>query len=183
MINPSGRINESILSSSYRFDNNNNPGQEFFRLDTERNNLDISMSSVWSTPRNSHLELDKFVLSKGESIGGAANNMMMTPRMYQQQSSNNKLNDTNSSMIMLRQGSVASERSTLQHQRSSAEASEIEREVFKHSRYQNTGSNSLDKKYDPEAMKKSLMMSMQIQLQQLVNKINEKEKAYMEQEK
>jgi hypothetical protein len=52
---------------------------------------------------------------------------------------------------------VSSERSNIQHQRSSAEASEIEREVNKHKRY---NASSLDSKFDPEAMKKQLMNSM-----------------------
>lgn len=51
---------------------------------------------------------------------------------------------------------VPSDRSTMHFQRSSAEVSEIEREVNKHSKkYQNTAF-SYDKNYDPELMKKNL---------------------------
>jgi len=62
--------------------------------------------------------------------------------------------------------------------RSSAEASEIEKEVNKHKRYQNTG--SIDKNYDPEQMKRQML---QVHLQKLVTQINEKEKLFLENEK
>ena len=60
--------------------------------------------------------------------------------------------------------------------RSSAEASEIEKEVNKHKRQ--TG--SLDKNYDPEQMKRQML---QAHLQKLVAQINDKEKQHLENER
>jgi hypothetical protein len=80
-------------------------------------------------------------------------------------STSQRLND--SGILFGRHGSLTSERSSIQHHRSSAEASEIEREVNKHKRFQqNTGSSSIDKNYDPEAMKRQML---QAHLQKLVN--------------
>ena len=59
--------------------------------------------------------------------------------------------------------------------------SEIEREVNKHRKYQNSLS-SYEKHMDPETIKRNLQISMQLQIQNLINKINEKEKLYIEQE-
>lgn len=107
-----------------------------------------------------------------------------TPRMPKHPSaslsSSQRFNDSYEYGNKNKLSAITSERPNLQHQRSSAEASEIEREVNKHKKYSAT---SMDSKFDPEAMKKQLMNSMQIQLQTIITKIGEKEKQYMEQEK
>eukprot|EP00347_Sterkiella_histriomuscorum_P004261 403361125 len=237
-------MNRSISVLSHTnlamFENNMKQFQDLLRYDTDRN-LDISMSSVCSTPRyqnilpqdmidmnDSRYGYDMMSSSNGaagmsnmyrnmQSPGGQGhgssgyressndvrqgrigsnhmNNMMgrtmdnlnMTPRMHEQNKmlySSQRFNDSGLlNQNMHKHGSATSERIGLQNQRSSAETSEIERELNKHQRIR-MGSNSIDKNYDPEAMKKQLQISMQIQLQNLVNKINEKEKQYIENEK
>ena len=65
---------------------------------------------------------------------------------------------------LMKHSSASSERTgslILNHQRSSVETSEIERELQKH-QGSRMGSGSMDKNYDPEAMKKQLQLSMQI---------------------
>ncbi len=59
--------------------------------------------------------------------------------------------------------------------RSSAEVFDIEREVNKHKKYQNSLS-SFKRHNDPDIVKKNIQISMQLQLQNLVTKINDKEK-------
>ena len=76
---------------------------------------------------------------------------------------------------------VPSDRNTMLIQRSSAEVSEIQKEVNKHKKYQSA--HSLDKNYDPEAMKKSLQVAMHIQLQNMILRISDKEKQYVDQER
>ncbi|CDW83633.1 UNKNOWN [Stylonychia lemnae] len=229
IIIPSNKINESQVSilshNNLAMFDNMKQFQDLLRYDTDRN-LDISMSSVCSTPRNQFLPQDLIDMNDSRYEGlssnggmgrmsrikngyeiqqsphrimarnsdsfaeGRINNQIdglnnMTPRMYAQNQnlfSTQRLND--SGYPPNSKGSaVTSERTTLQQQRSSAEASEIERELNKHQRYQKNGSSSIDKNYDPENMKKQIQMSMQIQLQNLINKLNEKEKQYMDNER
>lgn len=79
---------------------------------------------------------------------------------------------------------LPSDRSSMQMQRSSAEQSEIERELNKHKRMQqNSVSSSYDKHnnhHDPEAVKRSMQQAMQLQLQTLINKISERERQQKE---
>ena len=49
-----------------------------------------------------------------------------------------------------------SERSSMQMLRSSAEQSEIIKELNRHNKYQNSNSSSYDRNNDPEAAKKSM---------------------------
>ena len=60
--------------------------------------------------------------------------------------------------------------------RSSAEVFEIEREVNKHKRQ----INSSHLNNEPEMMKKNMQVSMQLQLHNIVTKINDKEKVNKE---
>jgi hypothetical protein len=81
---------------------------------------------------------------------------------------------------------LPSDRSSMAMQRSSAEQSEIDRELNRHkgrSNVPNSVASSLDKNnYDPEVIKKRQQEAMQQQLQALINKISERDKLFKEQE-
>ncbi len=121
--------------------------------------------------------------------------MGMTPRLHKQDSvsSHRVMNDSfsftrggNNPFYPGGQHMLPSERSSVAMQRSSAEQSEIDRELNRHKgrgNFPHSVASSLDKNlYDPETQKKRQLEAMQTQLQSLINKINDKEKLYKEQE-
>ncbi len=59
---------------------------------------------------------------------------------------------------------LPSERSSIHLQRSSAEQSEIVKEVNRHTRVPNSNSSSYDRSQDPEAVKRSMQQALQLQL-------------------
>jgi len=109
-------------------------------------------------------------------VNSHVDQLAMTPRLHQQ-------NSVSSHRVGLNDSFSLSQRSSLQMQRSSAEQSEIEKELNRNKRKQNSVTSSFDKNQDPEAVKKSMQLAMQTQLQTLINKISEKEKLFTEQEK
>ena len=179
---------------------------DLLRYDTD-NRVDISMSSICSTPRDiMQFEMmggaggaeflnDSMMLMKQLSSVASPPNihqpngrmhsqqpdphaLLMSPKLYQQDSTQ-RLNDSYSLNSKASPDMNRTPSSSMQFKRSSAEVSEIEKEVYKHSmKYSSASFN--DKSYDPELMKKNLQMSLQMQLQNLIARISEREKQYIE---
>ena len=143
------------------------------------------------------------------NLEGRVNSQMdplgMTPRLHKQDSVSTSHRIMNDSFSLTRgpngQGNpfypggggnnmLPSERSSFAMQRSSAEQSEIDKELNKHkgggrNNLPHSVASSYDKNnhmYDPETVKKRQMEAMQSQLQNIINKISDKEKMLKDQE-
>lgn len=99
-------------------------------------------------------------------VNSQADALAMTPRLHQQNSlSSQRMAQLNDSYSLSRgghaPGMLPSERSSVHMQRSSAEQSEIVKEVNRHTRVPNSNSSSYDRsQQDPEAVKRSMQQAL-----------------------